>query len=134
MAALRAANGSLAALLRKAQWPQAIDLLRQMPANQVEPSVVSFNTTVAACARGAAWSLSIELLSAMRSSKVYPNIKTFGACVSAAERASHWVLALELLRKGCGCTRSSFSVEGRNRYVSRTVAMMAQVLLVVEVV
>eukprot|EP00913_Durusdinium_trenchii_P014640 g13736.t2 len=118
----------LTAMLRRAQWQEALQVLGQMSEDQIRPNVVSYNCASSACAKKSRWQQSWQLLREMETKKVWPDAKSFGACASAAEKSHRWTLALQLLRTGQCSTHSEQVTQGGNIPYLFSISCNAQVL------
>eukprot|EP00913_Durusdinium_trenchii_P024254 g22772.t1 len=90
------AGAALNSCTRGAAWPQALEILRQMPQWQVDISLISYNIVMDACVRGKEWQRSLHLFSRMPESSLTPDSisYTFATCAWAV--SAKWPEALDL--------------------------------------
>lgn len=94
---LRQATVSIQHAGRARQWPAALNVLRKLCADGLEPDAVVFNATLAACDRGSQWLQAFKVLEAMQCGAVLPDIVSINTTIGTCERNSVWTWGLVLL-------------------------------------
>ena len=87
----------ISALSKKLQWRRAIQLLEFMEANQIQKTVVTYNTVLSACARAREVGMAKNLLNKMRKEGVRPNEVSFNSVIGACASTARWKDALAVL-------------------------------------
>lgn len=87
-------------------WRRALEILRRMPEEDVEPDVISYNSAIAVLGGAGRVDEAVALLREMINDggngirgSVMPDTITWNSAISAAGNAGDWELALELLRE-----------------------------------
>ena len=75
----------------------AIQLLEFMEANQIQKTVVTYNTVLSACARAREVGMAKNLLNKMRKEGVRPNEVSFNSVIGACASTARWKDALAVL-------------------------------------
>ncbi|CAJ1417026.1 unnamed protein product [Effrenium voratum] len=91
-AANAATNAGISACARA--WDSALQLLRHMPAEALQPDLVSFNAALSACR----WRQIVDLLASIRCRGLEKDVITYEAAVWGFEKASRSREAVALLR------------------------------------
>eukprot|EP00747_Dinoflagellata_sp_TGD_P153209 gnl/TRDRNA2_/TRDRNA2_177374_c5_seq3.p1 gnl/TRDRNA2_/TRDRNA2_177374_c5~~gnl/TRDRNA2_/TRDRNA2_177374_c5_seq3.p1 ORF type:complete len:201 (+),score=38.71 gnl/TRDRNA2_/TRDRNA2_177374_c5_seq3:68-604(+) len=79
------------------QWQQALQLLRKMSHQGVDPDVIVFNYAIDACQKKQRWEEALGLLESMCTERISPNIRTYSSAITTCGKSSYWSEALCLL-------------------------------------
>ena len=94
---LRKSTQEISKAATQNQWQQALELLAEMQAQGLEPSVITYSAAISACKKGSRWQQALELLTEMQAQGLEPGVITYSAVISACEKGSQWHEALGLL-------------------------------------
>ncbi len=85
-----------------------LGLLAEMRLGQLEPGVITYNTTISASEKGQKWEAVLGLLAEMRQDLLQPHVITYNTTMSASEKEEQWeAVALQCqnvlaVRASCG--------------------------------
>ena len=66
-------KASISACQQGGQWELAVDMLRNMLQDDMQPDVISFSASITACEKAGEWQLALELLAQMSVAKISAN-------------------------------------------------------------
>ncbi|CAM9902019.1 unnamed protein product [Scytosiphon promiscuus] len=90
-------GAAIGACGRKGRWKEALELLREMEANDnVAPNVICYSSAITACEKGGEWRKALHLLLKMINSGVEPDTIAYNASISASANCGEWQMALKL--------------------------------------
>ena len=87
----------IVACARAQQWEAGLQLLADIVASKIVPSVYSCSAALTACEKGLQWQLALRLLTQMSTVRTAPNLFSYNATISACEKNAEWQMALSLL-------------------------------------
>ncbi|CAK9008265.1 unnamed protein product [Durusdinium trenchii] len=91
-------NAGIAACAKGGKWRRSLELLSEIQAQLMLPTVVSFGSIISACASGQAWPVAIQSLDLMTSLQIDPSVVTYSAAASACEKGHQWPMAFAVLQ------------------------------------
>ncbi|CAK9008689.1 unnamed protein product [Durusdinium trenchii] len=92
-------NAGIAACAKGGKWRRSLELLSEIQAQLMLPTVVSFGSIISACASGQAWPVAIQSLDLMTSLQIDPSVVTYSAAASACEKGHQWPMAFAVLQR-----------------------------------
>lgn len=102
-------NAAMNAAGKGTEWQQALLLLEDLRAEELQADVITFNSLITACAKSSEWQLAVCLFSEA-AQEVVPSIITYNSVLDACKEAGLWQLALSLLEASeCRATVVTFS-------------------------
>lgn len=78
------------------QWAKALQLLREMKARGLQPTVTSYTAIIAACEKGQQWEKALQLLDEMRTQGLHPDVMSYHASVIAYQKNLQWEKASQI--------------------------------------
>lgn len=78
------------------EWDQALELLREMAHDRVEPNTITCSSAISACGKCGEWKKALELLNSLVHDRVESNTITFNAAINACAKSGEWAKALGL--------------------------------------
>ena len=89
-------NAAMNACGKGFEWQQALVLLQDLRAEELQADVITFNSLISACAKSSEWQLAACFFSEA-AKEVVPSIITYNSVLDACKQAGLWQLALSLL-------------------------------------
>ena len=70
-------------------WQEAIDWLKDMERNSIQPNLFHFNTAISVCARKRNWQIALKLLRVMGNRGMQPDVFSYCSAISACDKSVH---------------------------------------------
>ncbi|CAE7834734.1 unnamed protein product [Symbiodinium sp. CCMP2592] len=78
-------------------WTMGVHLLQQMPADQLQPNIMTLGSALKAAERASEWGMALLLAASIPQRRLRGNVITDNSLLSALSQASKWQAALHLL-------------------------------------
>jgi pentatricopeptide repeat protein len=89
------------AAMEASTWDIAIKLLKEMEANGIVPTEVSYSVAIKACGNHGQWECALDLLDVMRTKKMSINIYVYNAAIGALAKAAKQRLKSSIVNSDC---------------------------------
>eukprot|EP00435_Cladocopium_sp_Y103_P010869 s3028_g2.t2 len=104
MPSLVASSSAMTACEKAACWPIALELLKKVIQQKLEPDRICYSSCMSACEKGSQWQAALSLLKDLQTQRVQANIINISAVMSAMEKAHRWREACALLSQSHAAT------------------------------